>query len=579
MKKLHSKVKIALGLMSGTSIDGLDMALCRFWQDDSQQWHYQLLAAANFEYEAKLRQKLIEATEMTALELAQFEVELSRLWAKNVKQFLRQQAVIPDLIAMHGHTVFHRPEEGLTLQIGKGALMCEWCGITTVCDFRSGDVALGGQGAPLVPIGDELLFGQYGACLNLGGIANISYRDKGRRIAYDISPCNMAFNQLANALHLAYDPQGENAAKGTVNEALLRQLNELDFYRIEGAKSLGKEWFQSQFLPILQASSLNIYDKLRTVSVHIATQIGKHIRQSKASQTLVTGGGAKNRFLIELIQKEIDSKLIIPEELLIDYKEAIIFAFLGVLRLRGEHNCLAAVTGAQRNSCAGGVYETVKTVKDWIPKQPAKALIIGHDPRLQQSDTIAPFVLFADFYFREEPQKRPDKNKFGLAKSTFEQIIEITGNKIKPEEIYLTNLCNMPLPHAPKGKTVLITENHAREGIEHIRQILKENPTIEYIFPMSLQVNYLLQKLGFYFSNLEFIEQSEPKEEGVVNIPPYYEAKKDYRHPFLLICGNQYMVKGENQIVIPILHSKNYPLKGRFLSYSDSYNRIKEYFE
>ena len=356
MKKLHSKIEIALGLMSGTSVDGLDAALCRFWQDDSRQWRYQLLAAATFEYEAALRQKLIKITEMTALELAQFEVELSRIWARNVRQFLGQQAVMPDLIAMHGHTVFHCPEEGLTLQIGKGAVLSEWCGISTVCDFRSGDVALGGQGAPLVPIGDELLFGQYEACLNLGGIANISYRDKGQRIAYDISPCNMALNRLADNLHLAYDPQGENAAKGTVDEALLHQLNELDFYRIEGSKSLGKEWFENRFLPIVQASSLNIYDKLCTVSTHIASQTAQHIRQSKATQTLVTGGGTKNRFLVELIQKEIDSRLIIPEEAIIDYKEAIIFAFLGILRLRGENNCLAAVTGAQRNSCAGGVY-------------------------------------------------------------------------------------------------------------------------------------------------------------------------------------------------------------------------------
>jgi anhydro-N-acetylmuramic acid kinase len=316
-----------------------------------------LLSAANFEYEASLRDRLSEATEMSALALAQFEIELSRIWAKNVKQFLAQQTVKPDLIAMHGHTVFHAPEDGLTLQIGKGALMAEWCGITTVCDFRSGDVALGGQGAPLVPIGDELLFGQYEACLNLGGIANISYRDNGQqRIAYDISPCNMALNLLAGALSLDYDPQGENARQGAVNANLLNSLNQLEFYRLAGAKSLGKEWFETQFLPLLQTSLLSPYDKLRTVSAHIAIQTGQHISQSKAAQTLVTGGGAKNHFLIELIQKETDSRIIIPEELLIDYKEAIIFAFLGALRLCGETNCLAAVTGALRNSCAGGIY-------------------------------------------------------------------------------------------------------------------------------------------------------------------------------------------------------------------------------
>jgi anhydro-N-acetylmuramic acid kinase len=350
--------------MSGTSTDGLDVALCRFWRDETRRWHYQLLAAESFEYETGLRHKMAEANEMRALDLAQFEVELSRVWAKNVNQFLAQQAVKPNLIAMHGHTVFHRPEEGLTFQIGKGALMAEWCGVTTICDFRTGDVALGGQGAPLVPAGDELLFGQYEACLNLGGIANISYRNGGKRIAYDIVPCNMALNLLAGALCLDYDPQGENAEKGIMNETLLNRLNELAFYRLSGAKSLSKEWFESQFLPLLQETALSTYDKLRTVSEHIAAQIGRHICQSKATQILVTGGGAKNNFLIQLIQKEIDSKLIIPEQTLIDYKEAIIFAFLGTLRLHGETNCLADVTGAWRDSCGGGIYFAGNTINN-----------------------------------------------------------------------------------------------------------------------------------------------------------------------------------------------------------------------
>jgi len=356
---------IALGLMSGTSIDGLDVALCRFWQNNNH-WHYQLLAATQFEYEASLKHKLADTTKMSALALALFEIELSRIWANQVQQFLAQHALKPHVIAMHGHTVFHSPSEGLTLQIGKGALMAEWCGIPTVSDFRSGDVALGGQGAPLVPVGDELLFGQYDACLNLGGIANISYRifDKHahnkQRIAYDISPCNMALNILAESLNLNYDPQGENAKKGTVNTDLLNNLNQLEFYTLTGAKSLGKEWFEKQFLPLLQRYPISPYDQLRTVATHIALQISQHIRQSKASQILVTGGGAKNLFLINLIQEAINSRLVIPEERLIDYKEAIIFAFLGALRLYHQTNCLASVTGAQRDSCGGGLYLSVQ---------------------------------------------------------------------------------------------------------------------------------------------------------------------------------------------------------------------------
>jgi hypothetical protein len=220
--------------------------------------------------------------------------------------------------------------------------------------------------------------------------------------------------------------------------------------------------------------------------------------------------------------------------------------------------------------------ETAQAVKDWKSKQPAKVLVIGHDPRLQQSNTIADYALFADYYFQSEPKNSSEKRKFGLAKSTFEQIMDITNGKIKPEEIYLTNLCNEALPHAPKGKTVLIPENKANAGIEHITQILKDNPSIEYVFSMSLQVNYWLQKLEFCDSNFEFVQNSKPKEKGINNIEPYYEATKP--RTFLLVCGNQYKVTNGNQIVIPILHSKNYPIKGNFCAYLSNYEKVRKFF-
>ena len=213
---------------------------------------------------------------------------------------------------------------------------------------------------------------------------------------------------------------------------------------------------------------------------------------------------------------------------------------------------------------------------DWKSKEKAKALVIGHDPRLQKSDTIADYALFANYFFENKPKNYSELQKFKLAKSTFDQITEITNGIITTEEVYITNLCNVSLPHAPKGKTVLIPEIEAIEGLKNIQSILKENPTIEYIFPMSLQVNYWLQKLGFYNSNTDFVKEAEPKTKGLECINPYFDPKK--AKTFLIICGNQYTSKNGNQIIIPILHSKNYPIKGNFSVYQENYKHINNYF-
>lgn len=213
---------------------------------------------------------------------------------------------------------------------------------------------------------------------------------------------------------------------------------------------------------------------------------------------------------------------------------------------------------------------------DWKPREPPRALLIGHDPRLQKSNTQAEYVLFANYYFDKNIKDSSFKSKFGLASSAFNQITEITNGKIKPEEIYITNLCNTSLPHAPKGKTVYIPEKMAIAGVDHIKRIINEYSSIEYIFPMSLQVNYWLQKLGFYYSNAEFIEKSTPKSVGILNEPPFYEAKEN--KSFLMICGDKFHFKGATQTVIPILHAKCFPLNKRFSAYIPGYNRIKNYF-
>ena len=348
-----------LGLMSGSSLDGLDLALCHF-EKTPGRWEYDVVAAQTFPYHDALRSQLAKAIELPAYEFVKLDVALGSFFADTVLAFLSGQPVKPDFIASHGHTTFHQPAIGLTSQIGSGAVIASRTGITTICDFRTTDVALGGQGAPLVPIGDELLFGHYDACLNLGGFSNISFRQDGRRVAFDISPCNMALNYLANQLGKAYDEDGEIARSGTMDQALFDRLNNLDFYRITGAKSLGKEWFDAVFRPCLDQSELPVADQLRTVTEHIAFRLAQSSDGKRGETMLVTGGGARNVFLIERLRTIGAKDIVIPDEQTIDFKEAIIFAFLGVLRMRGEVNCLSAVTGARKDSCGGTVYLGVR---------------------------------------------------------------------------------------------------------------------------------------------------------------------------------------------------------------------------
>ena len=211
--------------------------------------------------------------------------------------------------------------------------------------------------------------------------------------------------------------------------------------------------------------------------------------------------------------------------------------------------------------------------KDYKPTNPAKALIIGHDPTLRATETKPGYAFFADYYFKKEPHNKSENRKYMLAKKTFEQIVEITGGKIRANEIYVTNLCNKKLPHS--DGVVRIPKEAAVDGVARIREILKANPTIQYVFPMSLQVNYWLQELGFYTSNDGFLENTRPKE----NNGNDRKFKPRKGRTFLLICGKQYKISnGEGQIVIPILHTKQYPLKGYMMVYDSCYKRIQEFF-
>jgi len=346
-----------IGVMSGTSLDGIDLAWCHFHRQEDGKWDYRIEKAVTVPYSDDFRQRLSNAQELSALEYVKLNNDVAAIFAKAINSWLGD-GPRPDFIASHGHTVFHQPEIGLTTQIGNGAILAAQTKILTVCDFRTKDVALGGQGAPLVPIGDELLFGEYDACLNLGGFSNVSYRVDNKRIAYDISPCNMALNKLANLVGLPYDKDGQLSRNGQILPELLQKLNDLEYYHQKPPKSLGKEWFENAFYPVLEQFLDNnaVDDVARTVVEHIAMQIVANVPET-AQTLLITGGGAHHHFLIQQIQSQKDAlKIVVPDDLIVDYKEALIFAFLGLLRLNGEVNCLRSVTGAREDCCGGGVY-------------------------------------------------------------------------------------------------------------------------------------------------------------------------------------------------------------------------------
>lgn len=343
-----------IGLMSGTSLDGLDIAYCRF--DYTDKWNFELLASHTYPYPTEWKEKLSRLEQKSAWEYAQANVELGHYFGQKVNEFKQQYRVEKlDFISSHGHTIFHRPDIGITTQIGDIDSIAAETGHLAVGNFRTFDVALGGQGAPLVPIGDQLLFADYDGCLNLGGFSNISFHKNGKRLAFDISPCNMILNLLANQMGMDYDRDGLVAKNGTMIEELFEKLNSLEYYSRKAPKSLGKEWLVEEFLPIIP-NNISTADLLRTTSEHIGFQIAEVINHENLSSVMITGGGALNTFLIECISHRCPhTKVVIPSKDVINYKEAIIFAFLGVLRISGGNNCLSSVTGAKADNCGGNV--------------------------------------------------------------------------------------------------------------------------------------------------------------------------------------------------------------------------------
>lgn len=339
-----------IGTMSGTSLDGLDLAAVEFWQENGK-WKFELKFAETKTYSQDWFDKLKNAPVLSGSDLMQLHTEYGKLTGQEINEFIRKYDYLPDLIASHGHTVFHRPEKGFTFQLGHGANIAAETGIVTVADFRTSDVALGGQGAPLVPPGDEMLFRDYDCCLNLGGFANISYEKKQCRIAFDICPVNIILNYFAQKSGMAFDKEGKTGRSGKINFELLDALNNIAYYRQVPPKSLGREWLEKNLLPVLTDSASDDNDKMRTIYEHIAEQITQNL--SGKGKVLITGGGAFNSFLIDLIKNRTQAEIIIPDAQIVNYKEAIVFAFLGLLRSMNKVNCYASVTGARKDSSAG----------------------------------------------------------------------------------------------------------------------------------------------------------------------------------------------------------------------------------
>jgi len=365
----------AIGLMSGTSLDGLDIAWCRFVHSETG-WSFKIIAGETIGYPKAWEDRLRFAPTLPGRELIRLHQDYGNFLGITIVNFNKKHKIPKDsIIASHGHTIFHMPSEGYTFQAGSGASIAAKTGMTVVCDFRTTDVALGGQGAPLVPIGDELLFPQYDFCLNLGGFANISFRQEGQRVAFDICPVNILLNHLITAARipnemfmegshserqfLTFDPEGKIAATGVLNLDLLKKLNGLDYYKLTGPRSLGMEWVESHVFPLVDSFTISLEDKLRTICEHIAIQISSVILAEEGKESvLITGGGALNQFLISLIGSKIHphTRVIIPDADVVHFKEALIFAFLGVMRVRGLMNTLSGVTGSSRGHSSGSVY-------------------------------------------------------------------------------------------------------------------------------------------------------------------------------------------------------------------------------
>lgn len=348
--------------MSGTSMDGIDLAYTVFEESDDTTWRHEIKAVKTYDYSEKLLEVLKGAVTYSATDLIILDKHLGKYYGQVINHFIDEFNIDKndvDAIASHGHTIFHQPENGFTHQIGCGSTIASITGINVINDFRTKDVINGGQGAPLAPIGDVYLFADKAdAFLNIGGFTNVCVNTD-TVVAFDICPGNLPLNEICQEdLHLPYDKNGDIARGGKLLPRVFEILNTLDYYSTPPPRSMGTEWLAENFRPLIRSySSVNPADLLHTVTSHIAYQISANLNEFSAKSVLVTGGGAKNAFLIEKIKEGFKGEVIIPDEELIDFKEAIIFGFLGARYLAGKPNTIPSVTGAKK-AVRGGVLHT-----------------------------------------------------------------------------------------------------------------------------------------------------------------------------------------------------------------------------
>ena len=355
MLKIKNSYNV-IGVMSGTSLDGIDLCFSNF-SYENQDWKFKILVSDTVPYEKSWITKLTHAHSLSEIELKELDLEFTLHLSKIILSFIHKNQISNiDFISSHGHTVFHEPKKQTTYQIGNRVELNNLTNLPVVCDFRIQDVQLGGQGAPLVPIGDLLLFSDYSHCLNLGGFSNISIKSNNNIIAYDICPVNIVLNKYSRSIGFEFDMEGQISKSGNINKHLLKELNEISYYHLTHPKSLGLEWVENKIFPLIDSFKISTKDILRTYVEHIAVQISNNLKGDNL-KILISGGGSKNKFLMERIKQLSKKNLGIISENITDYKEALIFGFLGVLRIRKENNCLKSVTGADKDHSSGVIFE------------------------------------------------------------------------------------------------------------------------------------------------------------------------------------------------------------------------------
>ena len=343
-----------IGLMSGTSLDGVDLVYTRF--NKSEEWNFDIINSKTYPYEDSVTKLLTHISKKSLDEVKKIDVEYTKKLAQIIREFIDEFSINKiDFISSHGHTAIHDPSNSFTYQIGNLPNLSNEINHNVICDFRVQDIEFGGQGAPLVPVGEKYLFQEYDSFINLGGFANISNHKGESLIAYDICPVNIVLNNLSKKIGKDFDNKGSIASSGKLILNLYEELENLKYYQSSPPKSLGIEWVDAKIFPLINKYfDYPIEDLLNTLSNHIANQISNNLNDF--DKVLVTGGGAYNDYLIDIIRSKTDSEIIIPSKNIIEFKEALIFAFLGVLKYLNINNCYSSVTGASKDHCSGKIF-------------------------------------------------------------------------------------------------------------------------------------------------------------------------------------------------------------------------------